>query len=170
MPLLPPGPPGPAPIRILSALVDHAVVLIGAAMVALVFVNVVLHVFHHDIAWTIEFCEFMMVWASFLGGAAATRRGAHMTITEFIDMLHGMPRRWADAAIQFVALAVLALLVWYGGGIVMASWGNVLTVLDWPMALQYMALPIGAGASFVFVTYDLVQILKGKTPEERYGT
>jgi len=32
MPLLPPGPPGPAPIRFLSALVDHAVVLIGAAV------------------------------------------------------------------------------------------------------------------------------------------
>jgi TRAP-type C4-dicarboxylate transport system permease small subunit len=169
MPLLPPGPPGPAPIRFLSSLVDHAVVLIGAAMVVLVFINVVLHVFHHDIAWTIEFCEFMMVWASFLGGAAAARRGAHMTITEFIDMLHGVPRRMADAAVQVLALAILALLVWYGGGIVMASWGNVLTVLDWPMAFQYMALPIGAGASMVFVTYDLVQILQGKTPEERYG-
>jgi len=169
MPLLPPGPPGPAPIRFLSALVDHAVVLIGAFMVALVFVNVVLHVFHHDIAWTIEFCEFMMVWASFLGGAAAARRGAHMTITEFIDMLHGIPRRLADAAVQVLALAVLALLLWYGSGIVMANWGNVLTVLDWPMALQYLALPVGAGASFVFVSYDLVQILRGKTPEERYG-
>ena len=111
----------------------------------------------------------MMVWASFLGGAAATRRGAHMTITEFIDMLHGIPRRLADAAVQVLALVILALLVWYGGGIVMANWGNVLTVLDWPMALQYMALPIGAGASMVFVTYDLVQILQGKTPEERYG-
>jgi TRAP-type transport system small permease protein len=169
MPLLPPGPPGPAPIRFLSALVDYAVVLIGAAMVVLVFVNVILHVFHHDIAWTIEFCEFMMVWASFLGGAAAARRGVHMTITEFIDMLHGLPRRWADAAIQLIALAVLALLLWYGWGIVMASWGNVLTVLDWPMALQYMALPVGAGASMVFVTYDLVQILQGKAPQERYG-
>ena len=92
-----------------------------------------------------------------------------MTITEFIDMLHGVPRRMADAAVQVLALAILALLVWYGGGIVMASWGNVLTVLDWPMALQYMALPIGAGASMVFVTYDLVQILQGKTPQERYG-
>jgi len=51
----------------------------------------------------------------------------------------------------------------------MANWGNVLTVLDWPMAFQYMALPVGAGASFVFVSYDLVQILMGKTPEERYG-
>ena len=126
MPLLPPGPPGPAPIRWLTAVVDSAVILIGAAMVVLVFVNVVLHVFHHDIAWTIEFCEFMMVWASFLGGAAAARRGAHMTITEFIDMLHGIPRRLADAAVQVLALAVLALLVWYGVGIVMANWGNVL--------------------------------------------
>ena len=68
-----------------------------------------------------------------------------------------------------MALGVLVLLVWYGWGIVMANWGNVLTVLDWPMALQYMALPVGAGASIVFVSYDLVQILRGKTPEERYG-
>jgi len=68
-----------------------------------------------------------------------------MTITEFIDMLHGIPRRMADAAVQVLALAVLALLVWYGVGIVMANWGNVLTVLDWPMAFQYMALPVGSG-------------------------
>ena len=166
---LPPGPPAPPPVAWLGSIVDHTVVAIGAVMVTLVFVNVVMHVFHMDIAWTTEFCEFMMVWATFLGGASAARRGAHMTITEFIDKLTGRSRQRADAAVQVLALAVLLLLVWYGWGIVQANWGNVLTVLDWPMAFQYLALPIGSAAAFVFVAFDLVQIFRGKSAEERYG-
>jgi TRAP-type C4-dicarboxylate transport system permease small subunit len=150
-------------------MVDHAVVAIGAVMVILVFFNVVMHIFHMDIAWTTEFCEFMMVWATFLGGACAARRGAHMTITEILDKLSGLPRRGADALIQIFALAVLLLLVWYGWGIVSANWGNVLTVLEWPMAFQYLALPLGSAVSFVFVTFDFVQIVRGKSREERYG-
>jgi TRAP-type C4-dicarboxylate transport system permease small subunit len=169
MPLLPPGPPGPAPIRWLGSVVDYATVVIGAVMVSLVFVNVMAHIFNQDISWTTEFCEFMMVWATFLGGASAARRGAHMSITEFIEMLKGTQRQWGDAAIQVVAMAVLVIMVWYGWVIVEANWGNVLTVLNWPMALQYLALPIGSGAAFIFVAYDLVLILRGKSPEERYG-
>ena len=168
MALLPPGPPGPAPIRFLSALVDHAVVLIGAAMVGLVFVNVVLHVFHHDIAWTIEFCEFMMVWASFLGGAAATRRGAHMTITEFIDKLHGRSREAADAAVNVLALVVLGALVWYGGSLAVTGWTNELTVLQIPMSVQYAGMPVGCLAMLVWIGWDLVRIARGDPREARW--
>ena len=167
--ILPAGPPAPPALQWLGAAVDYTLVAMGAVMAVLVFCNVLTHLFHQDIAWTTELCEFMMVWVTFLGGASAARRGAHMTITEFIDKLTGKSRLRADAAVQVLCLVVLALLVWYGMGIVMANWGNVLTVLDWPMAFQYMALPTGAGASFIFVSYDLIQILRGKTPEERYG-
>ncbi len=87
-----------------------------------------------------------MVWVTFLGGAAATRRGAQMTITEFLDKLGPGGRRAADGAIQSLCLGVLGLLAWYGMGIVNATWGNELTVLHIPMALQYLALPVGAAA------------------------
>ncbi len=73
-----------------------------------------------------------------------------MTITEFIDMLKGTSRLWGDAAIQVVALAVLVIMVWYGWVIVEANWGNVLTVLNWPMALQYLALPSRVGGVLHF--------------------
>ena len=167
--LLPPGPTAPLPIRLLGTAVDWAVVALGAAMVTLVFVNVLFHVFGGDVAWTTELSEFMMVWVTFLGGAAATRRGAHMRITEFLDKLPGPPRRWADAAVQAITLVVLGLLVWFGWGIVQASRGNILTVLDWPMASQYLSLPAGSAVTFVFVAWDLVQILRGKPAAERYG-
>jgi TRAP-type C4-dicarboxylate transport system permease small subunit len=169
MRLLPSGPPAPPAIRWLGTAVDWTVVGIGAVMVVLVFCNVVMHVLQRDIAWTTELCEFMMVWATFLGGASLARRGGHMTITEFLDKLSEAKRRQADGVIQVVALAVLVLLVWYGIGIVQANWGNVLTVLDWPMALQYLGLPVGSAAMLVFVAFDLIQILRGRTRGERYG-
>jgi TRAP-type C4-dicarboxylate transport system permease small subunit len=167
--LLPAGPPAPLPLALLGTAVDWAVVALGAAMVVLVFVNVVFHVFGGDVAWTTELAEFMMVWVTFLGGAAATRRGAHMRITEFLDRLDGLPRRWADALIQAIALGVLALLVWFGAAIVHASRANILTVLDWPMAWQYLSLPVGSAVTFVFVAWDLVQILRGVPAAVRYG-
>jgi TRAP-type C4-dicarboxylate transport system permease small subunit len=80
-----------------------------------------------------------------------------------------VPRRWADAAIQLLALAVLGLLVWFGSGIVAASRNNILTVLDWSMAWQYLSLPVGSALTFVFVAWDLVQIARGKPAAERYG-
>jgi len=138
-------------------------------MIVLVFVNVLFHIAGGDIAWTTELCELLMVWVTFLGGAAATRRGLHMSITEFLDKLGPVARQWADGAIVCLNFIVLALLTWYGTGIVNASWGNELTVLRVPMATQYLALPIGAGTMAVFMCWDLVQILRGRTREQRYG-
>jgi hypothetical protein len=77
--------------------VDWAVIAIGAVMATMVFVNVSLHLFDKDLAWVTEFGELLMVWVTFLGGACAAQRGAHMTITEFIDKLAPAKRRWADA-------------------------------------------------------------------------
>ena len=161
--------PEPVLIRWLYRLLKLVLTLIGSIMVVLVFSNVVTHLFNKDIAWTTELCEFLMVWASFLGGAAAARFGTHMTITEFLDKLKSKGRLKADGIIQLVCLIVLAMLIWYGVIIVNANWGNQLTVLGWPMAYQYMALPVGSGLSFVFVAYDLLQIIKGVSRAERYG-
>jgi TRAP-type C4-dicarboxylate transport system permease small subunit len=75
----------------------------------------------------------------------------------------------ADAAIQVVVLVTLGLLFWYGIGIADAGRMSELTVLGWPMATQYAALPIASAVTMVFVGWDLYEILCGRTHEERYG-
>jgi len=169
MSMLPPAPAAPAPIRALGTVIDWTIVAIGTVMVMLVFLNVIFRVTGGGIAWTTELCEFLMVWVTFLGGAAASRRGLHMTITEFLDKLGESGRRAADGTIQLLCLGMLALLVWYGMGIVNATWGNELTVLHIPMAVQYLALPVGAGAMAVFTAWDLLQIAQGRDRAQRYG-
>ncbi len=168
--MLPPAPRAPAPLAAFGAAIDWAVVAIGTVMVALVFVNVSLHVVNKDLAWVTELAELLMVWVTFLGGACAARRGAQMTITEFIDKLSGGARRAADAAVGVFAAGVLAALVWYGINITIAGWGNELTVLHVPMSIQYLGMPVGCAAMLVWVLWDLVRIARGDSREVRWGT
>jgi len=149
-------------------IVDWCVVALGAGMTGLVFVNVSLHLVGRDLAWVTEFGELLMVWVTFLGGACAAQRGMHMTITEFIDKLGPAHRRWADAAVQSLSLAVLVVLVRYGWALVQGNWGNQLTVLEWPMAIQYMGMAIGVSLMAVFVAWDLAQIVRGVARDRRY--
>jgi TRAP-type transport system small permease protein len=167
-PFLTPVAAAPLPIRLLGRAVDWAVIAIGAGMTALVFVNVSLHVVHEDLAWVTELGELLMVWVTFLGGACAAQRGAHMMITEFIDKLGPARRRWADIAVQTLCLAMLLVLVRFGWSLVGGNWGNQLTVLEWPMAVQYMGMAVGCTLMAVFVAFDVWQTLRGVPREQRY--
>jgi TRAP-type C4-dicarboxylate transport system permease small subunit len=168
--MLLPAPRAPAPLAAFGAAVDWAVVAIGTTMIVLVFVNVLLHVVGKDLAWVTELAELLMVWVTFLGGACATRRGAQMTITEFIDKLSGDARRAADALVDLFALAVLGALVWYGINLVIAGWGNELTVLHIPMSIQYLGMPVGCAAMVVWLLWDLARIARGDSRAARWGT
>jgi len=155
-------------VRWVGKIVDWTVIGIGGAMATMIFVNVVLHALGKDLAWLTELGEFLMVWVTFLGGAAAAQRGAHMSINEFLDKLGPAGRRWADAAVQAFSMVVLGILFYYGLGIVQGSWGTVLTTLEWPMSWQYMPLPIGAALMLFFTGWDFILILRGVPREQRY--
>jgi TRAP-type transport system small permease protein len=167
--LLPPAPLAPAALAAFGAVVDWAVVAIGGVMIALVFTNVLLHVVSKDLAWVTELAELLMVWVTFLGGACAARRGAQMTITEFIDKLRGGARGAADTAVDLFAAGVLGALVWYGISLTITGWGNELTVLHVPMSVQYFGMPVGCAAMLVWVLWDLVRIARGDSREARWG-
>ena len=166
--LLPGAPPAPWALSAFGALVDWTVVAIGAVMIVLVFVNVLLHVVGKDLAAVTESAELLMVWVTFLSGASASRRGAQMSITEFVDKLGPRARLRADAAIDLLAVFILVLLMVYGGSLVVTGWGNELTVLQIPMSFQYLGMPVGCFAMLVWVVYDLTLIMRGRTRDERF--
>lgn len=158
----------PGPVRWVGKLIDWSVIGLGGSLAMLIFINVVMHALGKDLAWLTELGEMIMVWVTFLGGAAAAQRGAHMSINEFLDKLTTDQRKWADAAVQVFTLVVVGVVLFFGVRIVQSSWGNVLTTLEWPMAWQYMPLPLGMGLIGVFVSWDLIQILRGVPRELRY--
>lgn len=160
--------PAPMWLKVIGKVVDAAVILIGGSLAVLIFINVVLHAMGKDLAWLTELGELLMVWVTFLGGAAAAQRGAHMSINEFLDKLTDSKRRWADAAVQVFSLVLLGIVLFYGLRIVKGSWDNTLTTLEWPMAWQYIPMPLGIGLMALFVSWDLFQILRGVPRAQRY--
>jgi TRAP-type transport system small permease protein len=158
----------PALLRVIAKVVDWAVIAIGAVMIVLVFVNVLLHVFGRDLAWVTELGELLMVWVTFLGGVAAAHRGMHMSIPEFLDKLSADKRRLADLAIQCLCILILCLLFYYGAKIVTGSWNNTLTTLEWPMAWQYIPLPLAAALMLCFAAWDVYRTLRGDSNGMRY--
>lgn len=168
VPLLLPVGEAPPVLRLLGRVVDWTVISIGAFLTAAIFVNVLLHQVGRDMAGLTELGELMMVWVTFLGGASAAQRGLHMSITEFVDRLGDGARAKADAAIAAVGGALMALLGVYGWRLVQANWDNALTVLEWPMAIQYMGMAIGCSISALFMLFDGWQAARGVPRERRY--
>jgi len=61
------------------------------------------------------------------------------------------------------------ICLYFGITLVNRSWGTSLVILQWPIAIQYLALPVGCGLSLIFLLYDLYQIIRGVPRAKRYG-
>lgn len=165
-----PDPPEPAPLRWLGDLVDLTLTLLAAMLLVVMFANVAARVaLNSDLAWNTEFGEFVLLWATFLGGASAARRGAHMRITEFTEKMPPALQRAVEIATRLGVAALLLLLISYGSSITASTMGQELTVLHVPMGLQYLAMPVGSVLALVFVVYEMVLLLRGRPiPQESF--
>lgn len=162
--------PEPAPLRWLGDMVDIALTLLAAMLLVVMFANVAARVaLNSDLAWNTEFGEFVLLWATFFGGASAARRGAHMRITEFTDKLPPTLRKAVELATRLGVVALLTLLISYGWSITESTMGQELTVLHVPMGLQYLAMPVGSALALVFVIYEMALLLRAKAlPQEAF--
>jgi TRAP-type transport system small permease protein len=155
--------PEPAVLRALGDGVDLAVTVLAGLLLVVMCANVAARAaLNTDIAWNTEFGEFVLLWATFLGGAAAARRGAHMRISEFVGALPAKLRRIVEVASRLAAMVVLVALVWNGYGIVLSTMEQQMTVLHWPVGVQYLAMPVGSALALVFVVYETVLVARGE--------
>jgi TRAP-type C4-dicarboxylate transport system permease small subunit len=162
--------PEPAPLRWLGDLVDIVLTLLAAMLLVVMFANVAARVaLNSDLAWNTEFGEFVLLWATFLGGASAARRGAHMRITEFTGKMPPRIERAVEIATRLGVVCLLLMLISYGWSITQSTMGQELTVLHIPMGLQYLAMPVGSAFALLFVIYETVLLARGKPiPQEAF--
>lgn len=162
--------PEPAPLRWLGDMIDIALTLLAAMLLVVMFANVAARVaLNSDLAWNTEFGEFVLLWATFLGGASAARRGAHMRITEFTDKMPPGQQKAVELATRLAVVGLLILLISYGWSITESTMGQELTVLHVPMGLQYLAMPVGSALALVFVLYEMTLLLGNKPlPQEAF--
>jgi TRAP-type C4-dicarboxylate transport system permease small subunit len=132
-------------IRRFWSLIDVIMALLLAAMIVLVFTNIVLRYgFASGIRQSVELARLWFVWIVMLGAAVTLRRGEHLAVAEFSEALFpkAVPtlRRlgWIVVLISVGMLFVGALHQ------TNANWSNISQLTGLPSALFYLAGVVSA--------------------------
>lgn len=141
----------------LGRALDLFLILGGGGLTVVVLANVVArYVFNLSLAWVNEMGEFVLLWLTFLGGARAIQLGAHLAITEVMDLAGPRAKRLLGLLADAVAAAVLlAFLVW-GSTLSAQMMNQTLSVTYIPIGLAYAAMPAGAALGLLFIARRLL--------------
>lgn len=134
-------------------------------MTVITFANVLSRYFlHASLAYTEELVTNLFVWTTLFGSAIAARRGAHLGLSLFTDMLPRGAQRHLLLATFLVTAALYLFICWYGIEMVMSqqAMGQISPALNIPEWVLGLAVPFGCVLVAVrFVQYGVVQWRKG---------
>lgn len=121
------------------------VIAMMVVMAALVFVNVVCrYILNYSIIWAEEVSQYLMVWVAFLAAGLALREGRHVAIEMLQDRLPSRARRMTRHLIALLLIVFMGILIILGLQFVRFAWDQETPVLNIPLGIPYMAVPIGA--------------------------
>src|SRR4249920_1659211 len=154
-------------IDLYCRLLRVAIAVCLAAMVVLVFTNVVMrYLFNSGIPTSEELSRWLLVWLTFLGAIVALRQHAHLGVDTLVRALPPLGKK--------VCFVLSYGLMLYADWLLLAgSWRQtIITAGDRAPATNLsVGLFYGAGIVFgvsagVILIYDLVRVLTGAASEE----
>mgnify|MGYP001015709868 FL=1 len=132
-------------IEAIWSMIDVAMAVILAAMIALVFANVVLRYgFSSGIRQSVELARLWFVWIVMLGAAVVLRRGEHLAVAEFSEAL--MPRAVPILRRLCWIVVLVAVGMLFIGALnqAIANWKNISPLTGLPSGLFYLAGVVSA--------------------------
>jgi TRAP-type transport system small permease protein len=127
------------------SVIDLIMATLLAAMIALVFVNVVMRYgFSSGIRQSVELARLWFVWIVMLGAAVVLRRGEHLAVAEFSEAL--FPRAVPTLRRICWVVVIVAVGMLFVGALnqTMANWKNISQLTGLPSGLFYLAGVVSA--------------------------
>ncbi len=159
------GGPALAPPRLVAALLLHgleaATILVMVAEVAIITTAIVFrYVVNRPIGGSDEIATLLLVWLTFLGGALATRRRLHPSVSLFVERLPAAARAHVEVLTRLVELAFLACVVWQSLRMVPLRYGEPSAGAGFDMSLFPLALVLGVSATLLVALAQLAALPK----------
>ncbi len=131
--------------RVLVAFNRWILIAMTAVMVSLVFMNVVCrYILNFSIIWAEEVSQYLMVWVAFLGAGLALREGRHVAIEMLQDHLPSAARKMTRHFLALLLFLFMGILTILGFQFAVFAWSQETPVLNIPLGIPYLAVPIGA--------------------------
>ena len=148
-------------MRRLLAAVDHGVELLVAAIFAAMLGIGLLQVFHRfllnsSLSWSEEAQIFGHIWIVFLGIPIAYRRGAHLYIETFRDMLPETLGSAFDLFVELLWAAFAVSLMVLGWQVAQVASMQESPGLEIPMSYPYYGMVLGGGYLLLVAVQRLV--------------
>ena len=146
-------------------LLEVVIALLLAAMVLLVFGNVVLRYgFNSGITVSEELSRWLFVWMTFLGAVVALHKHAHLGTDVVVSRLGPTGRRVCLVAGRVLMLYATWLLFWGSLAQTRINWDVSAPVTGASVALFYSAGVVFSVAAGILLVRDLVRALREWLP------
>jgi len=130
--------------------------LMLAAMVVLLFIQVVgRYGFENPPDWTEELARMVFIYLTFVGGALAIVRNAHLRIESFHDRLSQRAKTTLDIALTLVGVIFLVVTLYYSMGLLGRLSHQPMSSVPISKAFMFAAVPVGCALMLV---YELLRI------------
>lgn len=128
--------------KVEATILSLAIITMAANSIANVFGR---YVFNQSLYFTDELNQFLIVIITFMGLGYITRKGKHIRMSAFYDMLSARWQKIFMVAIALLTAVVMLLLAWYALEYVMkiARRGRVTPALQVPLYLTYVWVALG---------------------------
>jgi TRAP-type C4-dicarboxylate transport system permease small subunit len=150
--------------RLLGVLVKWLLVVTVAAMVLIVVLQVVARFLLIPIIWTSEATQNLMIWLTFIGGAAAFAQGEHIAVELLVARCRPRLRAAVGLLVHLLLLAFFVVLAVYGWRLAIINLPASGYTL--PISQFYVSLAVPVGMALVALTAvtRIVGILAGEVP------
>ena len=154
--------------RLMQRLYLGCIVLSGVAMVLItlmipsgVFMR---YVMHDPLQWPEPAAVIMMVFFSFIGGAAVYRANQQIAVEALMKAVGPRSRTAMEWGVHACMLLVAGFMLGYGVHLCVVTWGN--TIAEFPSlstGVVYMPIPIGGLLTLLFI---VEKIWLGEPPRD----
>lgn len=130
--------------RVYAKTEDFITNLLMVSIVAFVFFASVMRWAGYPLSWTVEFAQFLFVWAIFLGANRCLREDNHISVDFFVRKLSLKVRTILEIVINVLVIGFLVFLIFFG--IQLSIENSVRLISNLPISYSFvtMAVPIGS--------------------------
>jgi TRAP-type C4-dicarboxylate transport system permease small subunit len=146
----------PGFVRAMDAVYLISIVVAGTCMVVMTLI-IPLGVFfryalNSALSWPEPAATIMMIYFSFLGGAAVYRANAHMAVTAILNAVPERAQRAMNAGIHASMIAVALFMIVYGAQLVQVTWNQTIAEFPWmPVGFTYLPIPVSGVTTLLFI-------------------
>jgi TRAP-type C4-dicarboxylate transport system permease small subunit len=154
-------------VRWIEGLNEFFAVVMGwlvVVMMLLTTVSVVLrYFFRAPIFWSVEICQYLLLWSFFLGVGYTTAVGGHVRVDMLLNRLSAKNRKFLDIVTLSMSIVFGAVITWQTWRLLMRAYSfdwHSETLLAVYLVPIYAIMPVGCGLLTLQLFINLYKLSK----------